>query len=90
MARSDGGAGTVKLGQKGTAEDINDVGKPQPTKSNRRRGYVLMTMAPGATMLFGSIGLAVDVGYLQWTRRGVQTGGRERHAAGGTRAVSPP
>src|SRR5438128_7432912 len=45
----------------------------QSTRSNGRRGYILMTMAAVMIGLMGFAGLVVDVGYLEYYKRKAQT-----------------
>jgi hypothetical protein len=44
----------------------------KPSKA-RERGYILLTSAVSLTVLLGFLGLAVDVGYLQFQKRRIQS-----------------
>lgn len=50
------------------------MGKLQAVSSrSTQRGVVILTLAVALMILFGFVALAIDVGYMQWTKRRAQT-----------------
>src|SRR5215472_2532303 len=59
----------------------------ESAEQRSRRGFVLLTAAVMMFVLLGFVGLAFDVGYMQWLRRRAQTAADAAALAGAWAAI---